>query len=100
MRRQDSELVKQIYLAMKESPLKYDWILLVNKDRQDMDLNFTDEDISKLSKSEFKRIVKLMMKKLTLGKIKVLQVGHSKVKHIKHCNLKGPQPYFTSLVFI
>ena len=32
--RQDSELVKQIYMAMKESPLKDDWIHLVNKDKQ------------------------------------------------------------------
>ena len=47
LRRQDSELVKNIYIAVKESPLKDDWIHLVNKDKVDIDLNLSDEAISK-----------------------------------------------------
>ena len=33
LKRQDSELLKQVYNAMKESPLKEDWIHMVNKDK-------------------------------------------------------------------
>ena len=84
---------------MKESPLKDDWIHLVNKDKQDLDLKLSDEAISKMTKSEFKRIVKLKIRKLTFSQLEVLKKGHSKVKDIKHCNLKAPQPYFTSPVF-
>jgi hypothetical protein len=40
----------QIYMAMKENPLKEDWIHLIEKDKSELDLNLSDEKISKLSK--------------------------------------------------
>ena len=88
LHRQDGELVKDIYIAMKESPLKEDWIHPVNKDKLDLDLNLSDEEISNLSKYKFKIIVKLKMKKLTLNQLETIKEGHSKVKHIKHIDLK------------
>ena len=81
LHRQDGELVKDIYIAMKESPLKEDWIHLVNKDKLDLDLNLSDEEISNLSKYKFKRIVKLKMKKLTLNQLETIKEGHSKETH-------------------
>ena len=90
LRRQDSELVKNIYIAMKESPLKDDWIHLVNKDKLDIDLNLSVKAISKLSKYQFKRIVKLKIRKFILNQLINIKEGHSKIKHIRYQDLKSP----------
>ena len=99
LRRQDSELVKNIYIATKENPLKNDWIHLVNNDKLDIDLNLSDEAISKLSKYQFKRIVKLKIRKFTLNQLINIKEGHSKIKHIKYQDLKAPQSYLTNPLF-
>ena len=75
------------------------YILSIKISKQDLDLNLTDEAISKLSKYEFKRIVKLKIRKFTFNQLEAIKEGHSKVKDIKHCNLKAPQSYLTSPLF-
>ena len=45
LRREDNELIKQIYFAMKENPLKEDWIHLIEKDKSELDINLSDEQI-------------------------------------------------------
>ena len=62
LHRHKNELTRQIYDAMKEEPLKDDWIHLVTKDMSDINLNLSDDQISKLSKSELKIIVKSKMR--------------------------------------
>ena len=99
LKRHDSELIRQVYDAMKESPLKEDWIHMVNKDKEDLELNLTDEAISKLSKSEFKKIVKLKVRKLAFIQLENIKKSHSKVKDIIHTNMKAPQSYITSSEF-
>ena len=44
----ESELIRQVYCAMKEDPVKGDWIHLVKKDMREIYLNMSDEDILKL----------------------------------------------------
>ena len=91
--------MKQVFLAMQESPLPDDWIHLVNEDKQSLDLNLTNIEISKLSKKEFKRIVKSKVKKCTIMQLEAIKQGHSKVKHIIHSNLQAPQSYLTNPLF-
>ena len=93
LQRHESELTRQIYDAMKEEPLKDDWIHLVNKDMVDINLNLSDDQISKLSKREFKIIVKSKMRNFSYIEFERVKQGHSKVKHIYHSDLKKPQPY-------
>ena len=60
--RHENELTRQIYSAMKEAPLKDDWIHLVKTDTEKINHNLTDEQIEKLSKADFKKIVKLKIR--------------------------------------
>ena len=99
LRRDDSELIKQIYMAMKENPLKDDWIHLVENDKTELDINLTDQDISKLSKCQFTRIVKSKMRKYVFRQLQETKEGHIKVKHIIHSDIKKPQAYLTSHLF-
>ena len=61
--RPKSELIYQVYNAMKESPLKDDWIHLLHQDMAKFGIDMSDESISLLSKRDYKKIVKTSMKK-------------------------------------
>ena len=58
LNRQEGELIKQIYTAMKDKPLKQDWITLVQKDMAKFQIDLTDENISQISYKDFKDIIK------------------------------------------
>ena len=62
LHRHESEITWQIYNARKEDPIKDDWIHLVQKDKADININLTDDQIGKLSKRDFKKIVKSKMR--------------------------------------
>ena len=51
--RQPSELIYQIYIAMRESPIKDDWIHLINQDMVKFGIEMSNESISLLSKTDF-----------------------------------------------
>ena len=52
--RNPSELIHQVYIAMKEAPLKDDWIHLVKQDLDKIDLKLSDSEIGLLPKHDFK----------------------------------------------
>ena len=97
--RSDSELIKQIYCAMKEAPLKDDWVHLVLKDMSNISLNLTDSQIAQLSKQEYRKLVKTKVRKYCFNNLETIKSGHSKVKDILHCDLKKPQGYLLSTLF-
>ena len=99
LHRHKDELTRQIYDAMKEDPIKDDWIHLVWKDISDINLNLSDDQIGSLSKSEFKKIVKSKMRSFTHAEFERVKQGHSKVKHISHKNFMKPQPYLMNAMF-
>ena len=59
LKRNSEEFIYKIYRAMKESPLKGDWIKLLEEDLENLDCLFNDENrVSNLTKSTFKREIK------------------------------------------
>ena len=85
---------------MKEQPLKDDWIHLVNKDIKMLPENTRkDEDIVKLTKYQFKKIVRKAVHQNAIKQFEAIKLTHKKVKHIKHNNLNKPQDYITSKHF-
>ena len=59
LRKSECELVKRVFLALREFPAKNgsDWVSQVRQDLTDCEIFHTDEEISKLSKYKFKRLV-------------------------------------------
>ena len=84
---------------MKENPLKEDWIHLIEKDKSELDINLSDENISKLSKFQFTRILKTKVRHFVFRQLQETKEGHIKVKHIVHSDLKYPQAYLTNQLF-
>ena len=95
--RPTSELILQIYTAMKENTLKDDWIHLIYEDMNKFNINLSDEQISLLRKQDFKKIVKSKMRKTVFIELENIKQGHSKVRDIQHYGLKYPKPYLSSL---
>ena len=81
---------------MKEDPLKDDWIHLIKEDMLKFNMDITDEAISKMSKTDFKKIVNSKMRISVFEKFENMKQGHSKVRDIIHSGLLYPQPYITN----
>ena len=46
------------YIAQKRKPVKNDWVLVVNADKSETNLHLTDDQISKISKFRYKKMIK------------------------------------------
>ena len=57
LKRNEDELVKRVFYAMKNSPLKGDWSTTVFEDMEQISLTPSEEEISQMSKTAFKTIV-------------------------------------------
>ena len=66
LKRNEDELVKRVFDAMKASPLKGDWSNLVYENMTKINLGSSDEEISQFTKIDFKAIVKTKMRKYVL----------------------------------
>ena len=62
LNRHEDQLVRRIYSAMKESPVKGDWIVMVKDDISSLNMTFSDDDISAMGKIDFKVLVKRNMR--------------------------------------
>ena len=100
IRREKEELTSQVYNAMKDNPLKGDWIFSLQEDLEKIGLSLQDElHISKLSKHTFKKTVKEKIRELSLTELELVKSTHEKVKFIVHSNIEKPQEYLTSGMF-
>ena len=51
-------LLFKFYQAQKNSPVKNDWVTQIKKDKSDIGLFMSDENIAKMSKNKFKKLLK------------------------------------------
>ena len=54
----EDELIKKFYKAQKSQPSKNDWVKTVQDDFKNLSVDLSEEDISKMKKNKFKKIVK------------------------------------------
>ena len=54
---ESSSLISKFFIAQKDSPTKGDWVTFVRKLLQDMEINYTFEDIRNMKKRTFRNIV-------------------------------------------
>jgi hypothetical protein len=61
------ELIKKVYDTQKLIPTKGDWVETVNKERQELNIAESDEEIAKMSKDRFNTIVTKAIERKALG---------------------------------
>ena len=85
---------------MKETPLKGDWIKLLEEDLEKVGLSLDDENrVSNLTKSTFKKEIKNKIADLSNFELECVKISHEKVRTIIHQNTHKPQSYLTSGTF-
>ena len=98
LKRSEDELSHQILLAQKDDPSPGDFVNLVAKDLQDMDINMSFKDVKEMRADTFKALTKKKTRHTAFKQLKSLQSKHSKIRSIKYDELRC-QPYMTSPIF-
>ena len=82
LQKSEKELVRKVYNTQKLFPVKNDWVIQIQDDLIQCKIDMSDEEISKMKKSKFKKIVKLSIQQLS-GEYLTKQME----KHTKSENL-------------
>ena len=74
-----------------------DWCELIKKDFDKIKMNLSEKNIEDMPVLEFKKLVKLMVRKSAFKYLEDLKDGHNKVKENKYAQFTSPQEYITSM---
>ena len=95
LKRSPDELLRQVYEAQKENPVRGDWIKMINNDFETLEIDMNENEIQLKSKCEYKSQVKHIIKEHVFKKLKIQQANHSKIRDICYNSFKG-QEYLRS----
>ena len=98
LKRDNTELTKQILMAQSNNPCKGDFIELVQADAQQIGVSCNFEDLVKLSKNVLKRTVKEKVREAAFKYLLEIKSTHSKVAHIHYKDLSA-QNYLKNILF-
>ena len=78
LQKSDDELVKQVYLSQKLSPVKNDWCLQIKIDMEYCKIDLTEEEIKNMKKEKFKNLVNTNVREIGREYLLSLKSQHSK----------------------
>ena len=73
------ELVRKVFDAQKRKPVKNDWIHTIEEDKKEIELRFNDDQIRKLSKIQYKKLIKQKVQSAAFHDLQNRKKSHSKV---------------------
>ena len=95
LQKSDKELARQVYKSQKLFPVKNDWFLQVKDDLKKCNIDFSDEEISKMKKEKFKSIVMKSLRQLSEEYLSKQMEKHSKSENL--CISDSMQNYLVNL---
>ena len=93
LHRDNGELISKVYSAQECEINKGDWAQIIQQERVKYSVTETDEQISKLSKPKFRKVIKQKIKAYAIQYLDKMSEPHSKSARIKNKSLKK-QSYF------
>ena len=103
LKQNQNELIRKVFNAQKLVKTKGDWFDMINKEREKYGIEETHEEISKMSKFRFKRIVDKKINSFAFQYLKEKAAKHEKsLKILKTIETKSSlkrQPYLKGNVF-
>ena len=78
-----SELIHRIYKSQENASHPGDWVRLVEKDKQDLNLDILNSEIEELSKNKFKNIIDKKIESFALKQLNQQKDKHSKSGYLK-----------------
>ena len=98
VRKENEELVKEIYIAQKASPTEGDFCKLVEADKTEINLQMQDEEITQMNETKFKNTVKVKVKEAAFKKLLEIKSNHSKLSNVTYHKFEM-QSYLQSPLF-
>ena len=83
LRRDKKELISRIFYSQKLSPSPGHWVKMVEMDKNKVGLILDDQEIEKMSKSMFQKVVKNKVETYALTQLEELKKKHSKSGRIE-----------------
>ena len=77
------ELVKRFFEIQKDFSTTDDWILQIEEDKRDLEINISEQSIQIMKKEAFKKLVKQKLNEKAFEFLFKTKEGHSKTKHLK-----------------
>ena len=90
---EETELISRVYNSQLLSSHPGDWVRLVQQDKSALGLELPDEDIKKLSKNRYKKLVEKKIENYALVQLNQLKMKHSKSGYLTSSSFKT-QNYF------
>ena len=94
--RTEGELTRKVYEAMKADPLPGDWINIVKKDFEEINLIISEDQIINMCPLKYKSLIKEKMRDAAFIHLKEIQASHEKGGTTYHENLLQPQKYLVT----
>ena len=82
LRKNSEALVKKVYNIQRATPQKNDFILQVRSDMKFLNLTFSDEEISYMSKQSFRSVIDKKVKIESIRYLSGLRKQHSKSRYL------------------
>ena len=73
-----SEMIRRVYEVQKQIYTKNDWYSLVQDNKNELGIQLSDEEISKMSKERFRSLVQTAIDKRAMVYLNNIASGHSK----------------------
>ena len=97
--REDHEITKKVYYAMKKKPYKGDWYNLVKADFEKNGIEINEDIIKETNRDTFKKLIKTNVWNAFFKELEQNKLSHIKVKEIKYSGLRSPMKYLTDPSF-
>ena len=79
----ENELIYKFCYAQSLRPVKNDWALQILEDKKDLNLDISDEEMRKISKTRFQKILQSRIKENAAKYLIKTQSRQLKTKHLK-----------------
>ena len=89
LHRDDSELIKKIYLTQKLKYNRGDWGKIIEEEMRKYQIEMSDEEISMMSREKFKSLVDKKVESFALRYLTLEAEKHSKSEHLTNKKRKS-----------
>ena len=90
-----SEVLKKFYIVQKLNRSKDDWVCQLEKDKKELNLEWSDEKVKSFYKEQFRNIVKSRIETNAGKHLEGIRLSHSKTENLKFVGFK-PSEYLLS----
>ena len=88
VKRSDHELIKRVYNAQRDDPVKRDWVNILKEDFKFIGEEVNEEEAKVTTKIEYKKRIRNKVRQKVFDELKQIKETHSKVRNIHYEQFK------------